>query len=303
MSFSSDKKYRHLYSEEKQKALSEQKFLMKENSFQNCLVELIEKSITENDLNLSQNFLKSLSQNILNNNLTDDMIISGLIHSLLINFKNNFKEITKYFNDFVEYFEKFDQNFGLIKINQIKFINLFIVIVEEYYKNHNLIYTIEGKVHNNLVNLVFFWLQNIKDDKITRGENILQILIKSIKRIDCLRILKHLILIVLNYVIDKRGIMNISKDDIYDVLTGLDPKIFKLDLQISEIQNIFVKEDGKLIYNFESNNLEFYEAELFNLLHKIEKKIREQSNIPDVEFKKRKFNLYFLAKNYSDSIM
>ena len=97
--------------------------------------------------------------------------------------------------------------------------------------------------------------------------------------------------------------MNISKDDIYDVLTGLDPKIFKLDLQISEIQNIFVKEDGKLIYNFESNNLEFYEAELFNLLHKIEKKIREQSNIPDVEFKKRKFNLYFLAKNYSDSIM
>jgi hypothetical protein len=301
VSYSSDKKYRHLYSEEKQKSLSEQKFLMKENSFQNCLVELIEKSINDNDMYLSNNFLKVLSQNILNNSLTDDMIVSGFIHSLLINFKNNFKEIIQYFNDFVEYFEKYGQNFGLMKKNQIKFINLFITIVEDYNKN-NQSYSIEGKIHNELINLVFFWIQSMKEEKIARGENILQILIKSIKRLDYLKIIKHLLLVVLSFIYEKKNMINNTKDDIVETLVVLDPKIFKIDFLLNDAPNITFKEDFKLSYTFEASNLEFYEKEIFILLHKLEKKIKEHSKMPEVEFIKRRFSLYFSEKKYSEAI-
>ena len=277
ISKSNDKKYKHLYSEDKTKALTEQKFLMKENSYQICLVELIEKSILDNDQNLSINFLKSLSQNILNNNLTDDLSTSGLIHGLLMNFKNNFKEIIKYFNDFVEYFGKSDQNFILIKINQIKLINLFIIIIEEYNKTN--VYNVEGKIHNNLINLILFWLHNVKDQKITRNENILKILIKAIKRIEYLKLLKVILLAAIKFIMEKRILLKGINDDIAESLNTLDPKIFKVDFLFNEVPNLNFKEDTKLLYNFEANHLEYYEAELFMLLHKIEKKIKDYSNL------------------------
>ena len=65
----------------------------------------------------------NLSNTIQLNTFTDNLSLSGMIHSSLINFELDYKIIYKYFNDFVEFFHELNniKNNKEI-INQIVFI-------------------------------------------------------------------------------------------------------------------------------------------------------------------------------------
>jgi hypothetical protein len=273
----------------------------KENKYHQVLISLIE-SVYKREEKLGKTFLKELSNTILKCTLTDDLQISGMIHGLVINFTQSFHSIMTYFKDFVDFFQKTDAS--IEKVNQIFIINCIVetinlVLLVHRVDNNNI--EIEGEKHYVLFNLIFFWLTTMKQNKTTKSDNILYLLIKTIKNSDFLLVLKIIYLGVLKFVIEKRSMTENTNSEVFDQLCFTHPDFFKIETLINENKNntkfnnlnITFKEDRTKIYNFDATNLEFYERVLFDLIHKCEKKIIKYGRYTELEYLERRINLLF----------
>ena len=248
----------------------------KELSYYSILLIILE-TFFNNENKLRKNFLKNLSKTILRNTLTDNLNISGLIHCLILNFKENFKGIYNYFNDFVEFFQSDLSKNKVETIKQIvliaRILSIFNLVLNED-KNEIII---ENELYKNLITIFLFWLG------IEKEKNILYILIESLKIVDYLYILKIIYLGIVKFIIEKKQLNEKENFEIYDIIYDIKPKLFKTDFFIEyEIKNctnetiknkkINFKTDN-LNINFELNNIEIFINKLFNLLFLIEKKI------------------------------
>ena len=248
----------------------------KELSYYSILLIILE-TFFNNENKLRKNFLKNLSNTILKNTLTDNLNISGLIHCLILNFKQNFKGIYNYFNDFVEFFQSELSKNKVETIKQIvliaRILSIFNLVLNED-KNE---IVIENELYKNLITIFLFWL-GIENEK-----NILFILIESLKIVDYLYILKIIYLGIVKFIVEKKQLNEKENFEIYDIIYDIKPKLFKTDFfiekELNNCSNETIK-NKKIIFktdnlniNFELNNIENYINKLFNLLFLIEKKI------------------------------
>jgi hypothetical protein len=212
-----------------------------------------------------------------------------------------------YFKDFVDFFQKTQEPGD--KVNQIFFINSILEIANSIlYISRKDKVEIEGNRHYILLDLIFSWLSSFKQGKTTKSDNILYVLIKTIKNIDFLLVLKIIYLGALKFVIEKRNISESNNDELYDHFKFINPDFNKIDTLINENYsnpkfnglNIVFKEDKTKIYKFDVNNLEFFERGLFELVKKCENKIIKYGKYNEQEYLERKVNfLFFENKSFN----
>ena len=278
----------------------------KDISYYQHLIILIDL-IYKKEEKLPKTLLKNLSCTILNMTLTDDLEISGLIHGLIMNFNKTITKFYNYFSDFVEFFQKTSTE-QQDKVNQISYIyNVLKIINEIIEKNGASVYSIDGEGHNQIMNLIFYWVKNLNENNTIEKDNILFILIKTIKNSDYLLVLKIIFLGAYKYLLEKRNIISsIFNDEIYDKINQNNPNCFNLETLINENKNnpklknktIFFKEDNKTIYNFKIEYIEYFEEILVKLIKKTEKKIVKFSNFTEIEILERRINILFF-ENYT----
>ena len=271
------------------------KYIKKEISYHSILFQIIE-SLINKSTELPESFIINLSNIIQQNNFTDDISLSGMIHSSLINFESSYKIIYKYFNDFVEFLNEIkSENNNKEIINQIVFIarimSVIYIILDSKSKINSLgekeiIINIEKELHVNIINIFLFWLENDKEKnelKYNKNLNIIYILIETMKKVEYLKIYKIIVLAVLEYLINNKNIKNKnnSKDNnksilinnINDYIKQLKPKIFKLSTLSEEELKYNKKEinSENLYFSIKVNFIETKEKEKDNnILKQIE---------------------------------
>ena len=271
------------------------KYIKKEISYHSILFQIIE-SLINKSTELPESFIINLSNIIQQNNFTDDISLSGMIHSSLINFESSYKIIYKYFNDFVEFLNEIkSENNNKEIINQIVFIarimSVIYIILDSKSKINSLgekeiIINIEKELHVNIINIFLFWLENDKEKnelKYDKNLNIIYILIETMKKVEYLKIYKIIVLAVLEYLINNKNIKNKnnSKDNnksilinnINDYIKQLKPKIFKLSTLSEEELKYNKKEinSESLYFSIKVNFIETKEKEKDNnILKQIE---------------------------------
>lgn len=271
------------------------KYIKKEISYHSILFQIIE-SLINKSTELPESFIINLSNIIQQNNFTDDISLSGMIHSSLINFESSYKIIYKYFNDFVEFLNEIkSENNNKEIINQIVFIarimSVIYIILDSKSKINSLgekeiIINIEKELHVNIINIFLFWLENDKEKnelKYDKNLNIIYILIETMKKVEYLKIYKIIVLAVLEFLINNKNIKNKnnSKDNnksilinnINDYIKQLKPKIFKLSTLSEEELKYNKKEinSENLYFSIKVNFIETKEKEKDNnILKQIE---------------------------------
>ena len=271
------------------------KYIRKEISYHSILFQIIE-SLINKSTELPESFIINLSNIIQQNNFTDDISLSGMIHSSLINFESSYKIIYKYFNDFVEFLNEIkSENNNKEIINQIVFIarimSVIYIILDSKSKINSLgekeiIINIEKELHVNIINIFLFWLENDKEKnelKYDKNLNVIYILIETMKKVEYLKIYKIIVLAVLEYLINNKNIKNKnnSKDNnksilinnINDYIKQLKPKIFKLSTLSEEELKYNKKEinSENLYFSIKVNFIETKEKEKDNnILKQIE---------------------------------
>ena len=264
------------------------KYIKKEITYHKVLFQIIELLIN-NNTELPKAFIINLSNIIQQNTFTDDLSLSGMIHSSLINFENDYKIIYKYFNDFVEFLSgiKTEKNNKEI-INQIIFIarimSVIYIIIDSKSKINSLgekeiIINIEKELHMNIFNIFLFWLEKDKEKnelKYAKYLNIIYILIETLKKTEYLKIYKIIVLGVLEYLLNNKNIKskNNSKDNnksilinnINDYIKQLKPKLFKLSTLSEEELKYNKKEinSKNLYFSIKVNFIETKEKEKDN---------------------------------------
>ena len=288
------------------------KYIKKEFSYHSIIFQIIE-AIINNNKELPNSFIINLSNTIQRNTFTDSLSLSGMIHSSLINFENDYKIIYKYFNDFVEFLNEINNGKNNKEIiNQIIFvariISVIYIIIDSKSKINSLeekeiIINIENELHLNIINIFLFWLEKDKDKdelKYAQYINIIYILIETLKKIEHLKIYKIIILGVLEYIINKKTTKNknnkntLINNNINDYIKQLKPKIFKINsLSEEELkfnkkeinsQNLYfsikvnfieAKEKDSNILKQNESNYDFYISKLFEIIELIEDKIKQ----------------------------
>ena len=288
------------------------KYIKKEFSYHSIIFQIIE-AIINNNKELPNSFIINLSNTIQRNTFTDSLSLSGMIHSSLINFENDYKIIYKYFNDFVEFLNEINNGKNNKEIiNQIIFvariISVIYIIIDSKSKINSLeekeiIINIENELHLNIINIFLFWLEKDKDKdelKYAQYINIIYILIETLKKIEHLKIYKIIILGVLEYIINKKNTKNknnkntLINNNINDYIKQLKPKIFKINsLSEEELkfnkkeinsQNLYfsikvnfieAKEKDSNILKQNESNYDFYISKLFEIIELIEDKIKQ----------------------------
>ena len=288
------------------------KYIKKEFSYHSIIFQIIE-AIINNNKELPNSFIINLSNTIQRNTFTDSLSLSGMLHSSLINFENDYKIIYKYFNDFVEFLNEINNGKNNKEIiNQIIFvariISVIYIIIDSKSKINSLeekeiIINIENELHLNIINIFLFWLEKDKDKdelKYAQYINIIYILIETLKKIEHLKIYKIIILGVLEYIINKKNTKNknnkntLINNNINDYIKQLKPKIFKINsLSEEELkfnkkeinsQNLYfsikvnfieAKEKDSNILKQNESNYDFYISKLFEIIELIEDKIKQ----------------------------
>jgi hypothetical protein len=282
-------------------ALRDYNITKKENFYHEILLTLIE-SVYNNEIKLAKKFLSSLSGNIITYTLTDDLQINGMIHGLIINFTQSFKHVKIYFDDFVEFFKQATNNNQKETVNLIYFLSLYLNIVNTILFSENKPKTvkIEGDLHLNLFNMIFFWLGNMQENITDTNDNILFILIETVKNSNFLIILKIIYSEVLSFLYEKRGLVK-SEEDIFDSICAINPIFYKLETIMyenktnpvfSNLQIIFKPEFQKK-YDFTALQINYFEDVLLKLLKKIEKKIRTFGKFTELQIIERRNNILF----------
>ena len=288
------------------------KYIKKEFSYHSIIFQIIE-AIINNNKELPNSFIINLSNTIQRNTFTDSLSLSGMIHSSLINFENDYKIIYKYFNDFVEFLNEINNGKNNKEIiNQIIFvariISVIYIIIDSKSKINSLeekeiIINIENELHLNIINIFLFWLEKDKDKdelKYAQYINIIYILIETLKKIEHLKIYKIIILGVLEYIINKKNTKNknnkntLINNNINDYIKQLKPKIFKINSLSEEelkfnkkeinsqilyfsikVNFIEAKEKDSNILKQNESNYDFYISKLFEIIELIEDKIKQ----------------------------
>ena len=255
-------------------------YFKKELLYHSMLFQIVE-SMINNQSKLPKDFIFTLSDIIIKNTFTDNLSLSGLIHSSLTNFASEYKIIYKYFNKFVEFFKGTNSIFKKEMINQVIFIariiSVFFIILDSKEKISSLeekeiIVNIEKELHVNIINIFLFWLEkdveNKNELKYPPSVNIIYILIETLKIVDFLKIYKIIVLDVLEFLLDKKQAKlnnNIEEkneknnNDISNYIKQIKPKIFKIK-SLSEEE---LKQNKKIINNknlYYSIKVNFVEA-------------------------------------------
>ena len=258
-------------------------YLKKEILYHSILLQILDSMINNNN-KLPQDFITNLSDFIVKNTFTDNLSISGLIHSSIINFESEYKIIYRYFNKFVEFFRGTNSPYNKEIINQSIFIariiSVFFIILDSKAKINSLgekeiIVNIEKDLHVNIINIFLFWLEklnkndeNNKELKYPPSINIIFILIETLKILDFLKIYKIIVLGVLEFLIDKKHIKNNLDEinnkgnksyNINEYIKQIKPKIFNINC-LSEEE---LKQNKKIINNenlYYSIKVNFVEA-------------------------------------------
>ena len=258
-------------------------YIKKEISYNSILLQIIDSLISNNNL-LPKDFIIELSDFIIKNTFTDNISISGLIHSSLINFEIEYKTIYRYFSKFVEFLNETNSPYKKEIINQAIFIariiSVFYIILDSKAKINSLgekeiIVNIEKELHVNIINIFLFWLEkgetNNEDNnelKYPPSKNIIYILIETLKILDFLKLYKIIVLGVLEFLLDKKHNENSfneminednNKENINDYIKQIKPKIFKISC-LSEEE---LKRNKKIINNenlYYSIKVNFVEA-------------------------------------------
>ncbi len=256
-------------------------YFKKELLYFSILFQILE-SMINNKNKLPKDFIFNLSDFIVKNTFTDNLSLSGLIHSSLTNFVSDYKIIYKYFNKFVDFFKGTNSTFKKEMINQVIFIariiSVFFIILDSKEKINSLeekeiIVNIEKELHVNIINIFLFWLEkdieNKNELKYPPSINIIYILIETLKIVDFLKIYKIIVLDILEFLLDKKQIkqnnINIEKksekenNDINNYIKQIKPKIFKIK-SLSEEE---LKQNKKIINNknlYYSIKVNFVEA-------------------------------------------
>lgn len=287
----------------------------KELAYYKYLIKMID-CIYKKESKLPKNFLTDISKTIMEKTLSDDLQIIGLIHGLVINFHKSFSKIVRYFSAFVSIFSKASSEDMKEKINQIDFIYNYLKIIELAFEgkkdesaDSNIM--INAKTHSELVNLILYWITKIKDNQTKKSENILYILIQTIKNTNYLKLLKVILFGSLKFIIDKKNLIPSKNftNEIYDMLTQTSVNYLNIDLAVNENsfttndkklnnKKFFFEENSKATYNYQAEHIDFYEEILIELIKKCEKKIIKFSSFKDKEILERKINILFF-ENYS----
>ena len=255
-------------------------YIIKEITYYNYMVELIEKMIN-NEEKLRKKFFTDLSEYIISNTLTGNLKLSGLIHSNMINFSNNLKTLNSYFLGFINMVNDKTMVYKKETINQITFISkivqIFYTISDEKTKvifplDKDIIINIPKDLHIELINIFLFWLSSDdtqnednkkKDIKKTKKNlkynpsiNIIYILIESLKNLDFLKMLRIIISNVLEFVINK---MHLNEErnfsDLFEYIYEIKPKLFKINnLLDGVLRNMkVIVNDSTYFINFKIN--------------------------------------------------
>lgn len=283
------------------------------------LLKLIEL-MSKNEQKLPKKFFKNLSNTIIKNTLTDNLRISGLLHTLILNF-NNMKAMYNYFNDYIEFFQTSGNSTKnkTETINQIIFISRFVTILYLYLNDPSQTdkIIIDDDKHINLMNIFFFWLEqknnNVYSPKYDKDINIAYIIIDALKIKDYLQIFKIIYLGVLKFIIDKKHLKGDSinnNNDIYVYLYEKNTQIFKINSLINEEINylsmpnkefIFKESNSKnKSYQFNTLQINGFIYELFELLIKLEENIvKNKSNLKekDILLRKNSLNFFEIIEN------
>lgn len=279
----------------------------KDIAYYHHLITLIDLIYKKED-KLPKKLLTNLSKTILEKTLTNDLEISGLIHGIIINYNKSSARVSGYFSDFVEFFQKSMQADMQEKVNQITLFHIILKIINlAFDKNQeNKAILIEGELHSQLLNLIFYWLKYLKDDKLIKKQNVLYLLIKTLKNCEYLKLLKIIFFGAFKFLLEKKLISksNLLSNEIYDKINQSYNNYLTVDLIVNEnlesdnsnLKNktIFFKDDSKSTYsNFKIEDADYYEEKLFELIKKCEKKIIKFSNFSLKEKSQRKINLIF----------
>ena len=255
-------------------------YIKKEISYHSILLQIIDSMINNNNL-LPKDFINQLSNFIAQNTFTDNISISGLIHSSIINFELEYKSIYRYFNKFVEFLNETNSPYKKEIINQVIFIariiSVFYIILDSKGKINSLgekeiIVNIEKELHVNIINIFLFWLEkedneNKNDLKYPPSKNIIYILIETLKILDFLKLYKIIVLGVLEFLLEKKHNKNSlneminednNKDNINEYIKQIKPNIFKIScLSEEELkQNKKVINNENLYYSIKVNFVE-----------------------------------------------
>ena len=255
-------------------------YFKKELLYHSILFQILESMINNKNI-LPKDFIFTLSDFIVKNTFTDNLSLSGLIHSSLTNFVSEYKIIYKYFNKFVEFFKGTNSIFKKEMINQVIFIariiSVFFIILDSKEKINSLeekeiIVNIEKELHVNIINIFLFWLEkdaeNKNELKYPPSINIIYILIETLKIVDFLKIYKIIVLDVLEFLLDKKQAklnnnneekMEKDNNDFNNYIKQIKPKIFKIK-SLSEEE---LKQNKKIINNknlYYSIKVNFVEA-------------------------------------------
>ena len=290
-------------------------YFKKELLYFSTLFQILE-SMINNKNKLPKDFIFNLSDFIVKNTFTDNLSLSGLIHSSLTNFVSDYKIIYKYFNKFVDFFKGTNSIYKKEMINQVIFIariiSVFFIILDSKEKINSLeekeiIVNIEKELHVNIINIFLFWLEkdveNKNELKYPPSINIIYILIETLKIVDFLKIYKIIILDILEFLLDKKQVKSNEKklekdnNDINNYIKQIKQKIFKIkslseeelkqNKKIINNKNLyysikvnFVEAKGKDKYFLKNNevNITFYIKKLFEIIELIDNKLKEYEN-------------------------
>ena len=239
-------------------------YIKKEIVYLINLLDIINK-VNNNKEKLDKSFLQNLAKYIMANTLTDNLRLSGMLHSYIINFNHNIKRTSSYFSKFVEFFEDKTSIYKDETIKQIIFLDKIVKIFHEINDTKNklsfplskeIIVNFQEEFYIELIKIFLYWLTPKEDSKeseningkshkkvlkYSHSSNILFILIESLKNWEFLKMLKNIYSIILKFIIDIKYLNNLEfNSNLVEALYETKPKLFKVNALFDNVIRGFV---------------------------------------------------------------
>ena len=278
---------------------SDLQYVKKEIFYLLNLLDIINK-VNNHQAKLDKSILNNLADYIVNNTLTGNLRLSGMIHSYIINFNQNIRRNSSYFSKFVDFFADKAMVYKQETIKQIVFLDKIIKIFHEINETKSKIsfpfdkeisLNLNENIHFELINIFLYWLSlneessdssNLKKQKQKKqlkyppSINILFILIESLRNLEYLKILKIIYSIVLKFIINFKYLDKLEfNSDLSEAIYETKPKILKVNILFDDIISgfRFVVDDINYYINIKLN-------------------IKEKKNLNEYQIKKENINFY-----------
>ena len=254
------------------------------------LLDLINK-VNNNKEKLDKSFLNNLANFIMTNKLTDNLWLSGMLHSYIINFNHKLKTTSLYFSKFVSFFEDKTSIYKDETIKQIAFLD---IIVKIFYQindtknklsfplNKEILVTFQQDIYIKLIKIFLYWLTPKEDSeeienttskikekflKHPQSINILFLLIESLKKWEFLKMLKSIYSTILKFLIDIKHLNNLEfNSNLLEAVYETKPKLFKVNTLFDDVIRGFVVVVDDISY-YINIKINFEEIENINELN------------------------------------